>query len=79
MKENKERADTERKNKGVIVTFRVFQSMFYGMSALGLSLMVGDLNDFAKLPFSKFAIVCTIFGFIGAVLSGMFAVQAEKW
>lgn len=74
-----EKNEIIRKSKSLVVTFRVFQAIFWGMFALGISMIGGDTTAYAKLPFSSFSITTTIFGFIGALLSGHFAKVSEDW
>ncbi|MFA6089600.1 MAG: hypothetical protein WC755_07080 [Candidatus Woesearchaeota archaeon] len=69
----------ERKNKSLIVTFRVLQSLCFGVFALGLSFMAGDYTAFIKTPFSTMAITTTIFGLMGSVITGIMAKQCENW
>jgi hypothetical protein len=75
MNEKKE----ERKNKSLVVTFRMFQAICFGMVALGLSLMSGDLMGYWQSPISSFSMTTTIFGAIGAVITGQLAKNCEDW
>lgn len=74
-----DKQEEEKKSKSLIVTFRVFQSIFFGLFALGLSLMIGDLSGAIKLPFSSFSITTTIFGLIGSIITGKLAEKCKDW
>lgn len=74
MKEN-----LERKNKSIYVTFRIFQAIFLGVFALGISSGLGDYFKFVGFPIGTFAIITSIFGLMGSVLTGYLAKQSEKW
>jgi len=69
----------EHKNKGIVVTFRIFQAIFFGVFALGVSMALGDYSAYIKSPIGQLSIVLTIFGMIGAGITGMLSKQAEKW
>jgi len=69
----------EHKNKGIVVTFRIFQAIFYGVFALGVSMALGDYTTFVKSPISQLSIVLTVFGLIGAGITGALSKQSEKW
>jgi energy-converting hydrogenase Eha subunit A len=68
-----------RKNVQIVITFRVFQAISFGILALGISLIFGDLMGYIKSPISTFATTTTIFGAIGSIVTGQLAKQAEKW
>ena len=70
---------TERKNKNVIITFRVFQALCFGIFALGLSLIAGDYTTFVKSPISAMSITTTMFGLVGALVCGWASNRAEEW
>ena len=70
---------TERKNKNVTITFRVFQALCFGIFALGLSLIAGDYTTFIQSPISAMSIGTTIFGLLGAITCGYAANRAEEW
>lgn len=70
---------TERKNKNAQVTFRVFQAIFLGIFALGISSMSGDVSSYMNIPISAFSISTTIFGLIGTVASGILANKSKDW
>ena len=65
-------------NKAVI-TFRIFQAIFFGVFALGLSMMSGDITTATHIPISALSITTTIFGLLGAIITGILAKQSEKW
>ena len=69
----------ERKNKNLIVTFRVFQAIFFGLFALGLSSMGGDVSSYMRSPLSTFSITTTIFGLLGSIITGKLAKACENW
>jgi len=71
--------EREHKNKGIVVTFRIFQAIFFGVFALGVSMALGDYSAYIKSPIGQLSIVLTIFGMIGAGITGMLSKQAEKW
>jgi len=69
----------EHKNKSVVITFRIFQAIFYGVFALGVSMALGDYSTYIKSPISQLSIVLTVFGLIGASITGILAKTSEKW
>jgi len=69
----------EHKNKSIVVTFRIFQAIFFGVFALGVSMALGDYSVFVKSPIGQLSIVLTVFGLIGAGITGMLSKQSEKW
>jgi hypothetical protein len=69
----------EKDNKNIVVTFRVLQALCMGVFALGLSMGLGDLAKYYALPFSSISITTTVFGFIGSMITGIFANKAAKW
>lgn len=71
--------ETERKNVKIVITFRIFQAICFGLTALGLSSVIGDISSYAKSPVSNFSIVTTIFGLIGSLITEKLARDAEKW
>ena len=71
--------ENEHKNKNIVVTFRIFQAIFFGVFALGISMTLGDYTTFIKSPISQISIILTVFGLIGAGITGMLSKQAEKW
>jgi len=80
MKEEiKNETKQERNNKSIVVTFRILQSISYGVLALGLSMGLGDYGKVVSWPFSNISITTTIFGLIGSVITGIQAKACEKW
>jgi hypothetical protein len=77
MKEQTKIEKDEKKN--LVVTFRVFQSIFLGLFALGISLMFGDITNAIEFPISSFSITTTIFGIIGALITGNLANKCKNW
>lgn len=73
----KQEEKQERKN--LVVTFRVFQAVFFGIFALGLSLISGDITGALEVPISNFSMTTTIFGLIGAIITGILSKQCENW
>ena len=73
----KQEEKLERKN--LIVTFRVFQAIFFGVFALGLSLISGDITGAFEFPISNFSMTTTIFGLLGAIITGILSKQCENW
>ena len=71
--------ESEHKNKTIVVTFRIFQAIFLGLFALGLSMIWGDYSNFVKSPISQLSIVTTVFGLIGSIITGILSKQSEKW
>lgn len=61
------------KSRKLTVTFRVFQAIFFGMFALGVSMILGDLTKAIELPISNFSMTTTAFGLIGARFGEMCA------
>lgn len=74
-----DKIDIEHKNKNIVVTFRIFQAIFFGLFGLGVSMVLGDYSNFVKSPISQLSIVTTVFGLIGSFITGMLAKQSEKW
>jgi hypothetical protein len=73
----KQEEKQERKN--LIITFRVFQAIFFGVFALGLSLISGDITGAFEVPVSNFSMTTTIFGLLGAIITGILSKQCENW
>ena len=69
----------EPKNRNVIITFRIFQAIFLGVLALGVSSMFGDVGKAVSSPFSTFSITTTIFGIIGSITTGILAKKSKDW
>lgn len=69
----------EKKNKNVVITFRILQAISFGIAALGISMMAGEWAGAVKLPFSNISITLTVFGFIGAIITGVQAKNCETW
>jgi len=69
----------EKESKKIIVTFRVFQAICLGIFALGLSMIAGDYTGFIKSPISSISMTTTIFGGMGALVTGILAKQSENW
>jgi hypothetical protein len=65
--------------KNLIITFRVFQAIFFGVFALGLSLISGDITGAFEVPVSNFSMTTTIFGLLGAIITGILSKQCENW
>jgi len=61
------------------VTFRVFQAIFFGVLALGISMILGDLTEAVKIPISSFSMGTTVFGALGAIITGILAEKCEDW
>ncbi len=70
---------SEEDKKNLKVTFRVFQAIFLGIFALGISLIVGDLTTAFEIPISKFSLSTTIFGGFGAIITGILSNQCQEW
>jgi len=81
MKKNEEKeVDSKlRKNKEVIIVFKILQSCCFGIFALGLSMGLGDYSKAISLPFSNISITTTVFGGIGALITGIQSKLCEKW
>jgi len=71
--------EEKRERKNLIVTFRVFQAIFFGIFALGLSLTLGDITGAFEVPISNFSMTTTIFGLLGAIITGVLSKQCENW
>lgn len=69
----------EKQDKKLVVTFRIFQAIFLGIFALGLSSVVGDISKAISIPVSAFSITTTLFGLIGAIITGIFANKCKDW
>lgn len=74
-KENTEKVE----NRNTKIAFRIFQAIFLGIFALGLSLCAGDFSVYVKSPISSFSLTTMIFGLIGAITTGILAKQSERW
>lgn len=57
--------EIKEENKTLVITFRIFQAIFFGIFALGISMGLGDYGHAIRLPFSQFSITTTVFGLIG--------------
>lgn len=66
-------------NRDLRVTFRLVQAIFFGILALGISSFVGDILEYAKSPISTFSTTTTIFGLIGAIVTGILADKCKDW
>jgi len=77
-KEQKEEK-REVKNRNLVINFRIFQAIFIGLFALGISMMGGEISSYSHSPISSFSITTTIFGLIGTIASGMMAKRCENW
>lgn len=62
-----------------VVTFRIFQSLFLGLFALGISSLIGDIGGYYEIPISTFSITTTLFGLIGAIITGNLANKCKDW
>ena len=69
----------KEENKSLVVTFRMIQAFCFGILALGLSMIFGDLTEFSNIPISDFAMTTTIFGVIGSIITGSLAKRCENW
>ena len=69
----------KEQQKNIRVTFRVFQAIFFGMMAIGISLMFGDVSSYVKSPISSFSITTTIFGLAGSIITGVLANKSKNW
>ena len=69
----------EKENKKAFVTFRVFQAICLGIFAMGLSMIAGDIAGFVKSPISAMSMTTTIFGGMGALITGILAEQSKNW
>ena len=76
---NKQETQKQDKNRSLRITFRVFQSIFLGIFALGISSMFGDVSNYAGIPISSFSITTSIFGLIGALMTGTLANKSKDW
>ena len=78
-KEQAIREEERASKRKLKVTFRVFQAIFLGIFALGVSSIFGDLIGFADLPIKSFSATTTIFGLIGSLVCGIMAKSSETW
>jgi len=76
---NKQETQKKDKNRSLRITFRVFQAIFLGMFALGISSMFGDISGYMEIPISSFSITTSIFGLIGAIITGVLANKSKDW
>ena len=76
---NKQETQKQDKNRSLRITFRVFQAIFLGIFALGISSMFGDVSSYAGIPISSFSITTSIFGLIGAIMTGTLANKSKDW
>jgi hypothetical protein len=67
------------KSKNIVVTFRVFQAIFFGILALGISSMGGEISSYVQSPISIFSITTTIFGLLGSIITGALAHKCKDW
>jgi hypothetical protein len=73
------KTEQEDSIKSRVVAFRTFQSIFWGVFALGISLVLGDLAKAINIPIGSFSLTTTIFGLIGALICGYFANSSKDW
>lgn len=78
-KQQVEPVKKEKPNKQIIITFRLFQALCFGIFALGLAMIAGDYSTFVKSPISTLSIMTTLFGLLGSIISGILAKQAANW
>ena len=71
--------EEENNNRKLSITFRVFQAIFFGMFALGISMILGEITNAIQLPISNFSMTTTAFGLIGAGLTGNLANKCKNW
>lgn len=71
--------EEEIKNRKLIVTFRVFQAIFLGIFALGISSISGHVSVAVGVPTSSVSITTTIFGLIGSIITGILANKCKDW
>lgn len=76
---NVEKEITEEEKRSMKISFRVFQAIFLGIFALGLSLILGDLTEAYTIPISKFSLATTVFGGLGAMITGILANKCQEW
>ena len=69
----------EQKNRNAQVTFRVFQAIFFGILALGISSLFGDVSKYAEFPISTFSVTTTVFGIMGSIITGRLADKCKDW
>lgn len=69
----------EPKNRNAQITFRIFQAIFFGILALGVSSMFGDVSGAMHIPLSTFSVTTTIFGLIGSIVTGSLANKCKDW
>lgn len=72
-------SNEEPKNRNTQITFRIFQAIFFGMLALGISSMFGDVSGAMKIPLSTFSVTTTIFGLIGSIVTGILSNKCKDW
>lgn len=77
-KQQKDNNQEERK-RNIKITFRIFQAFFFGLFALGISMISGDLVEVTTIPISNFSIATTIFGIVGALITGKLSKDCENW
>ena len=79
---NKQEVKMENKtkeNRNAVITFRVFQAIFFGILALGISSMGGDISKVINIPISMFSVTTTVFGLLGAIITGTLANKCKDW
>lgn len=69
----------EKKNISLVIVFRIFQSIFLGIFALGISMVLGDYGKYVEWPISNLSVTVTVFGLIGAIICQTQAKACEKW
>ena len=69
----------KEQSRNIKVTFRIFQAIFFGMMALGISLMFGDVSSYMESPISSFSITTTVFGLAGSIITGILANKSKNW
>ena len=71
--------EEKTENRSLTVTFRVFQAIFFGILALGISSMFGDIGSYVQSPISTFSTTTTVFGLIGSIMTGILANKCKDW
>jgi hypothetical protein len=76
---DKDKTVKTKEHNNYEISFRVIQSVFVGIFALGLSSGIGDYCQYLKLPFSTFSITSFVFGIIGIIATEIISRVAKKW
>jgi hypothetical protein len=63
----------------LVLVIRVIQSILFGVFILGVSMSIGDLMPYAKLPISPMSATTMTYGALGMIVCEYLARRFESW